>query len=297
MRYQLNYRKANGTCVSNLTKYPNKEDCEYITYTLDKSVEDALILSDGENFNIYGEERISTESEEERLTYIFGLNQSVFSTVSRDLTKEDAEDEMLQVSYDDAGNTVDIKQGFAYNGEKLDESGSIYLRARYYNPRIGQFVQIDSYRGEQGNSATQQRYTYCANNQYKYVDPNGHFVFTALGLLTAGMAAMGIGGLLGSVGYTKKKLDEIEKSKKSKGKKPKPDPKPKDDTTSGNSAKDDGGKDRKTDTGGNGNGKNTTSKKNKSTRSSSKKKEPKVCDWNDILEEKTYQLPLLIQFL
>ena len=208
MRYQLNYRKANGTCVSNLTKYPNKEDCEYITYTLDKSVENALILSDGENFNIYGEERISSESEEERLTYISGLNQSVFSTVSRNLTKEDAKDEMSQVSYDDAGNTVDITQGFAYNGEKLDESGNIYLRARYYNPRIGQFVQIDSYRGEQNNSATQQRYTYCANNQYKYVDPSGHF----LGILAMVAGSYAIGGLMGYHQY--QKIEKIKEERK-----------------------------------------------------------------------------------
>ena len=41
------------------------------------------------------------------------------------------------------GNSNDVKKGFGYNGEKLDESGNIYLRARYYDPRIGQFVQID----------------------------------------------------------------------------------------------------------------------------------------------------------
>ena len=88
---------------------------------------------------------------------------------------------------------VDITQGFAYNGEKLDESGNIYLRARYYNPRIGQFVQINSYRGEQNNSVTQQRYTYCANNQYIFVDPSGHFIGILAGL------AIGMKILLGGV--------------------------------------------------------------------------------------------------
>ena len=147
MRYQLAYRKNTGLCVSNLIKDAKPEEpCLYTTYVLDKSVEDALILSSGEDFNIYGEERISTESDEERLTYISGLNQSVFATITQDKTLEQKDDIMTTVSYDDAGNSVDMVNGFGYNGEKTDESGNIYLRARYYNPRIGQFVQIDSYR-------------------------------------------------------------------------------------------------------------------------------------------------------
>ena len=214
MRYQLKHRQQTGLCVSNLTKYPNKkEECEKITYTLDKTVENPVILSDGKNLNIYGEERIATESEEERLIYISGLNESVFAIVNRDTTKEEIKDIMSTVSYDDAGNTVDITRGFGYNGEKLDESGNIYLRARYYNPRINQFVQIDSYRGEQGNSATQQRYTYCANNQYKYVDPSGHFAITG-GLILGGIFGfLGTVGTIGTIYSTAKKFDKIREER------------------------------------------------------------------------------------
>ena len=174
LRSQIIFKdKHKGICTSGIDKpvEPHEKDSSQ-DYVLDKTVEDAVILSDGEGFNIYGEERISTESEKERLTYISGLNQSVFATVSN----SKVEDIIDYKTYDDAGNTVDVLGGFGYNGEKLDESGNIYLRARYYNPRINQFIQIDSYRGNQGNTTTQQRYTYCANNQYKYVDFNGKFI-------------------------------------------------------------------------------------------------------------------------
>ena len=48
----------------------------------------------------------------------------------------------------DYGYTDDMKSGFGYNGEVLDDTGLIYLRARYYNPEIGQFIQLDENRGK-----------------------------------------------------------------------------------------------------------------------------------------------------
>ena len=41
-----------------------------------------------------------------------------------------------------------------------------YLRARYYNPMIGRFMQEDTYRGDGLNL-----YAYCANNPVMYYDP------------------------------------------------------------------------------------------------------------------------------
>ena len=67
----------------------------------------------------------------------------------------------------------DIKSGFGYNGEEQDETGLIYLRARYYNPVIGQFIQLDENRGNAGNIESQNRYAYALNNPNKYIDKNG----------------------------------------------------------------------------------------------------------------------------
>lgn len=92
---------------------------------------------------------------------------------------------MSQIEYDDFGKTDDKTSGYGYDGEKLDTTGNIYLRARYYNPRIGQFIQIDDYKGTQDNLTSQNRYTYCLNNQYKYMDPSGNSITVALLGLTA----------------------------------------------------------------------------------------------------------------
>ena len=168
MRYQLTYRRKNGLCASNLIKDPkSNEKCEYKDYLLDKTAENTLVLSENDDVHIYGEERISTENADGTQTYLSGNNQSVMAEISSKGT-------MSQIEYDDFGKTDDKTSGYGYDGEKLDTTGNIYLRARYYNPRIGQFVQIDDYKGTQDNITSQNRYTYCLNNQYKYVDPSGN---------------------------------------------------------------------------------------------------------------------------
>lgn len=179
MRYQLTYRRKNGLCASNLIKDPkSNEKCEYKDYLLDKTVENTLVLSENDDIHIYGEERISTENTDGTQTYLSGNNQSVMAVISSKGT-------MSQIEYDDFGKTDDKTSGYGYDGEKLDTTGNIYLRARYYNPRIGQFIQIDDYKGTQDNLTSQNRYTYCLNNQYKYMDPSGNSITVALLGLTA----------------------------------------------------------------------------------------------------------------
>jgi len=64
---------------------------------------------------------------------------------------------------------------FRYCGEYLDnESGNIYLRARYYDPGIGRFISEDSVKGQIDSPLTLNLYTYCINNPIRYIDPSGH---------------------------------------------------------------------------------------------------------------------------
>ena len=57
---------------------------------------------------------------------------------------------------------------FRYSGEYYDEeTGFIYLRARYYDPTIGRFISEDPIRDGLN------WYAYCNNNPVMYVDPSG----------------------------------------------------------------------------------------------------------------------------
>ena len=73
---------------------------------------------------------------------------------------------------------------FRYCGEYYDrETGTIYLRARYYDPAIGRMLSEDSVRAVYitlHNSHTVpdilslNLYVYCANNPIMFIDPTGH---------------------------------------------------------------------------------------------------------------------------
>lgn len=64
-----------------------------------------------------------------------------------------------------------------YAGEMYDkESGFYYLRARYYDTKIGRFISEDTYKGQVDNPLSLNRYTYTHNNPIRYVDPSGNQV-------------------------------------------------------------------------------------------------------------------------
>lgn len=63
---------------------------------------------------------------------------------------------------------------FRYCGEYYDkETGTIYLRARYYNPGTGRFITEDSYSGKANDPLSLNLYIYCDNSPIIRVDPSG----------------------------------------------------------------------------------------------------------------------------
>jgi len=63
-----------------------------------------------------------------------------------------------------------ISNRIRYTGQQYDEvTNQLYLRARYYNSRLGRFMQEDPYWGDGLNL-----YIYCHNNPAMYYDPSGY---------------------------------------------------------------------------------------------------------------------------
>ena len=64
---------------------------------------------------------------------------------------------------------------FRFCGEYFDtETGTVYLRARYYQASTGRFISRDSYSGKKSDPLSLNLYTYCRNNPISYVDPSGY---------------------------------------------------------------------------------------------------------------------------
>ncbi|WP_372010394.1 RHS repeat domain-containing protein [Paenibacillus chitinolyticus] len=84
-----------------------------------------------------------------------------------------------QYAYDLWGNPTTILKGvdnpFLYSGEYWDESVELqYLRARWYDPSMGRFINEDTYEGQLDNPLSLNLYTYVMNNPLTHVDPSGH---------------------------------------------------------------------------------------------------------------------------
>ncbi len=92
--------------------------------------------------------------------------------------------------YDEWGNIEEsnetISNPFKYAGEVYDEeTGLYYLRARYYDPALGRFINEDTYEGQINNPLTLNLYTYCFNNPPKYVDSTGNMPVKKLNELSS----------------------------------------------------------------------------------------------------------------
>jgi RHS repeat-associated protein len=86
------------------------------------------------------------------------------------------------IRYQDGG-TGSTTLGFT--GERRGGDGTIYLRARTYQPTIGRFLQRDSFAGFPERSQSLNRYAYAENNPINWADPSGHAVPLAAALLAA----------------------------------------------------------------------------------------------------------------
>jgi RHS repeat-associated protein len=91
-----------------------------------------------------------------------------------------------QYTYDIWGNPLIEKEAvnnpFRYSGELWDSTTDLqYLRARWYDPSDGRFINEDTYEGDITNPLSLNLYTYVHNNPLINVDPSGHWCESANG--------------------------------------------------------------------------------------------------------------------
>ncbi len=81
-----------------------------------------------------------------------------------------------------------LPTSFTYTGQRSDVgTGLMYYGARYYNSRLGTFVQPDTMVPQPSNPQSLNRYAYGLGNPVKYRDPTGHWVETAFDIVSIGL--------------------------------------------------------------------------------------------------------------
>jgi RHS repeat-associated protein len=68
-----------------------------------------------------------------------------------------------------------------FTGQESDaETGLLYYRSRYYDPKLGRFLSPDSLIPDRHGPQSWNRYAYVLNNPLRYADPSGHSFKSAM---------------------------------------------------------------------------------------------------------------------
>jgi RHS repeat-associated protein len=65
------------------------------------------------------------------------------------------------------------QSAYGFTGEEQDQSGLIFLRARYMQPKLGIFLSRDPWRGNVLRPGSMNRWSYGLGNPVNYIDPSG----------------------------------------------------------------------------------------------------------------------------
>jgi len=89
-----------------------------------------------------------------------------------------------------------VPNNYLFTGEQYDNNvGFYYLRARFYNPSNGRFVNMDTFAGMQFEPITLHKYLYANGNPSNIIDPSGNFGIGGLMAGIAGAATLALSGV------------------------------------------------------------------------------------------------------
>jgi RHS repeat-associated protein len=110
---------------------------------------------------------------------------------------------LAKFDLDAYGNLLDdnaIGEQFLFAGEQRDlATGFDYLRARYYDPRLGRMLSVDPLDGLLSDPVTLHRYLYGNGSPTNFTDPSGEFSLTET-LVSLGKISLLAGAITGTVG-------------------------------------------------------------------------------------------------
>ena len=108
----------------------------------------------------------------------------------------DAADVVFSSTYQPFGASAPSgAERMTFAGEMVDDTGLVYLFARYYDPEIGRFYALDPELGSLSMPQTLNRYVYCVNSPLIHVDPTGRF----LNFVVQAAVGATIGAIIGGV--------------------------------------------------------------------------------------------------
>ena len=165
------YNGLGDRLQSMLIYYPTGE-ITTTNYTLDLNTNLTQVLADGSNTYTYGYNRIAQISDTQTGYFLGDALGSV-----RQVADETGAVNLVQ-SYSPYGEVLssvgEYETAFSYTGEMTDATGLVYLRARYYDPGTGRFVNKDTWGGDYNNPITLAKWLYANGNPVVYVDPSGY---------------------------------------------------------------------------------------------------------------------------
>ncbi|TFH40577.1 MAG: hypothetical protein E4G94_09355, partial [ANME-2 cluster archaeon] len=163
----------------------NDKSTQFSKYVLDVNsmLPQVLTESDGKGINTYtyGTDLISmTDPHRDEFYY---HNDGLGSVRSLSDSKESIKNIYLYDAFGQVQKELGhVDNDFQFTGEQMDdETGLIYLRARYYDPSIGRFITKDPFAGFISDTQSLNRYSYVKNNPVNFIDPFG-LIELSLGL-------------------------------------------------------------------------------------------------------------------
>jgi len=141
-------------------------------YAIDLAGGLTQVLADGTNVYLYGNGRIA-QYQGTQAGYFLGdalgsVRQLVNGNGNVTLVKSyEPYGELM----DSAGSSV---TSYGYTSEWTDATGLVYLRARYYAPGQGRFLNRDVWDGDYSRPLTLNKWLYVSANPVNFIDSSGH---------------------------------------------------------------------------------------------------------------------------